>query len=98
MFFAAGPVEQAFTNKRAGFVPLAEHEFFFGYGSFERTLNQLEFAVTRHPFIAGERSPQPTSTSFPYWMGSRLGNDPSPGGVRETRLQPRVHRRLRAER
>lgn len=30
IFFAAGPVEQAVTNHRAGFTPLPEQEFFFG--------------------------------------------------------------------
>lgn len=68
MFFAAGPVEQAVTNKRAGFVPLAEQEFFFGHGSYERTLDQLEFAVTRHPFIAGERF-----TAADVYVGSHIG-------------------------
>ncbi|UHS62863.1 glutathione S-transferase family protein [Agrobacterium vaccinii] len=68
MFFAAGPVEQAVTNKRAGFVPLPEQEFFFGHGSYERTLDQLEFAVTRHPFIAGERF-----TAADVYVGSHIG-------------------------
>ena len=55
MFFAAGPVEQAVTNHRAGFVPAPEQEFFLGYGSYERTVDQLERAVKAHPFIAGDR-------------------------------------------
>lgn len=68
MFFAAGPVEQAVTNKRAGFTPLPEQEFFFGHGSYERTLAQLEYAVTRHPFIAGERF-----TAADVYIGSHIG-------------------------
>ena len=68
MFFAAGPVEQAVTNKRAGFVPLPEQEFFFGHGSYERTLDQLEYAVTRHPFIAGEKF-----TAADVYVGSHIG-------------------------
>lgn len=68
MFFTAGPVEQAVTNKRAGFVPLPEQEFFFGHGSYERTLDQLEYAVTRHPFITGERF-----TAADVYVGSHIG-------------------------
>lgn len=68
MFFTAGPVEQAVTNKRAGFAPLPEQEFFFGHGSYERMLDQLEYAVTRHPFISGERF-----TAADVYVGSHIG-------------------------
>ncbi|WP_337419562.1 glutathione S-transferase C-terminal domain-containing protein [Sinorhizobium fredii] len=68
MFFAAGPVEQAVTNHRAGFVPAPEKEFFFGYGSYERTLDQLEKAVQAHPFIAGDRF-----TAADIYIGSHIG-------------------------
>lgn len=68
MFFAAGPVEQAVTNFRAGFVPAVEQEFFLGYGSYERTVDQLERAVQAHPFIAGERF-----TAADVYVGSHIG-------------------------
>lgn len=68
MFFTAGPVEQAVTNKRAGFVPLPEQEFFFGHGSYDRMLDQLEYAVTRHPYIAGDRF-----TAADVYVGSHIG-------------------------
>lgn len=68
MFFAAGPVEQAVTNNRAGFIPLPEQEFFLGHGSYERTLDQLEYAVTRHPYITGERF-----TAADVYIGSHIG-------------------------
>jgi len=68
MFFTAGPVEQAVTNHRAGFVPLPEQEFFFGHGSYERTLDQLERAVTAHPYIAGDRF-----TAADVYVGSHIG-------------------------
>ena len=68
LFFAAGPVEQAVTNHRAGFNPEAEQEFFFGYGSYERTVDQLELAVSAHPFIAGERF-----TAADVYVGSHIG-------------------------
>ncbi|RQS67304.1 glutathione S-transferase family protein [Burkholderia sp. Bp8963] len=68
MFFAAGPVEQAITNHRAGFVPAAEQEFFFGHGSYERTVDQLERAVRSSTFIAGERF-----TAADVYVGSHIG-------------------------
>jgi glutathione S-transferase len=68
MFFAAGPVEQAVTNHRAGFVPLPEQEFFFGHGSYERTLDQLERAVTASTFVAGDRF-----TAADVYVGSHIG-------------------------
>ncbi|WP_076070279.1 glutathione S-transferase N-terminal domain-containing protein [Sphingomonas montana] len=68
MFFAAGPVEQAVTNHRAGFVPAPSQEFFFGYGSYERTVDQLERAVTGRQFIAGDRF-----TAADVYVGSHIG-------------------------
>ena len=68
MFFAAGPVEQAVTNSRAGFRPAPEEEFFFGYGSYERTVDQLERAVRAHQFIAGDRF-----TAADVYVGSHVG-------------------------
>ena len=68
MFFAAGPVEQAVTNMRAGFRPAPEQEFFFGYGSYERTVDQLERAVGARQFIAGDRF-----TAADVYVGSHVG-------------------------
>lgn len=68
MFFAAGPVEQAVTNRRAGFNPTQDQEFFLGYGSYERTVDQLEQAVLAHSFIAGERF-----TAADVYVGSHIG-------------------------
>ena len=68
LFFAAGPVEQAVTNHRAGFAPLPEQEFFFGHGSYARTVRQLEWAVQAHPYIAGERF-----TAADVYVGSHIG-------------------------
>lgn len=68
MFFAAGPVEQAVTNLRAGFTPTTSQEFFLGYGSYERTVNQLEWATLAHPYIAGYRF-----TAADVYVGSHVG-------------------------
>lgn len=68
LFFAAGPLEQAVTNHRAGFNPTADQEFFFGYGSYERTVDQLERAVLAQPFIAGEHF-----SAADIYVGSHIG-------------------------
>jgi glutathione S-transferase len=68
MFFVAGPLDQANTNRRAGFVPKPEQEFFFGYGSFERAVDQLERAVQAHPYIAGNRF-----TAADIYVGTHVG-------------------------
>ncbi|MEO8490168.1 glutathione S-transferase family protein [Pseudomonas sp.] len=67
MFFAAGPVEQAVTNFRAGFTPTTSQEFFLGYGSYERMVDQLEWAVSAKPYIAGNRF-----TAADVYVGSHV--------------------------
>lgn len=68
MFFAAGPIEQAVTNFRAGFTPVPEQEFFLGYGSYDRTVDELERAIKARPFIAGDRF-----TAADVYIGSHVG-------------------------
>lgn len=68
MFFTAGPIEQAVTNFRAGFVPAPEQEFFLGYGSYDRTVDELERAIQARPFIAGDRF-----TAADVYIGSHVG-------------------------
>jgi len=67
MFFAAGPVEQAVTNKAAGFEPSAERGRTFGYGNFDLTVDVLERAVQAHPYITGERF-----TAADVYVGSQV--------------------------
>ena len=53
--FAAGPIEQAFTNKSMGWEPAADKQAMAGYGSFERAVHTLEQAVTGKRFIANDK-------------------------------------------
>ena len=53
--FAAGPIEQAFTNKSMGWEPAADKQAMVGYGSFDRAIDTLERAVAGKPYIAGDR-------------------------------------------
>ncbi|QDZ06333.1 glutathione S-transferase family protein [Sphingomonas panacisoli] len=54
LFFAAGPVEAAVTNKNAGFIPSDEQGRMFGYGSYDQAIDVLEAAVAKHDYIAGD--------------------------------------------
>jgi glutathione S-transferase len=54
-FYAAGPVEQAFTNKAAGWEVPAERERMFGYGNYERVVAVLDELFTLHDNVCGDR-------------------------------------------
>lgn len=55
MFFAAGPMESAFSNRSAGWEPDADKQRMFGYGNFDLAVDALETAVAGKAFIAGDR-------------------------------------------
>lgn len=54
LFFAAGPVEAAVTNRNAGFIPSDEQGRMFGYGSYDQAIDVLEHAVSQHDYVAGD--------------------------------------------
>jgi glutathione S-transferase len=53
MFFAAGPIEAAVSNKAVGFVVPAERERMMGYGNIVQVMDALEAAVSRGGYLAG---------------------------------------------
>jgi glutathione S-transferase len=55
LFFAAGPFEQAVTNKAYGWNPDEKQEISIGFGSYERTIDALESWFQGHAFVCGER-------------------------------------------
>jgi glutathione S-transferase len=55
LFFAAGPTEAAATNKSLGVVTSDEKRRMVGYGSFDDVMNALEYAVSGHEYIVGDR-------------------------------------------
>ncbi len=67
LFYAAGPVEAAVTNKSLGVVPTEDQQRMVGYGSFDTMLDTLEAAVSVHPFIAGDRF-----TAADVYVGSQV--------------------------
>jgi glutathione S-transferase len=54
LFFAAGPVEAAVTNRSLGWAA-PDHRGRLGYGDFRTVMDMLEFAVSAGPYVAGER-------------------------------------------
>ena len=68
LFFAAGPLEAATTNRFLGFDPPADQQSMVGYGTYERVMDTLERTVTASDYIAGERF-----TAADVYVGSQIG-------------------------
>lgn len=68
MFFAAGPLEAAVTDKALGVTVPAERRVMVGYGDFDRMVTALETAVAGKPYIAGERF-----SAADVYVGSQIG-------------------------
>jgi glutathione S-transferase len=63
MFFAAGPVEAAVSNKALGLVVPQERERMMGYGTVDRALATLEDAVSQGQYLVGDNFSAATSMS-----------------------------------
>ncbi|HTZ02731.1 MAG TPA: glutathione S-transferase family protein [Xanthobacteraceae bacterium] len=68
LFFTAGPVEYAVSNKALGFVVPAERERMIGYGNLAQVMTALEAALSRADYLAGEKF-----TAADLVVGSQLG-------------------------
>lgn len=68
LFFAAGPMESAITNKSLNVVLPPGKEMMAGYGSFEAVMNALEGAIGRAPYLAGE-----AFSAADLYVGSQIG-------------------------
>ncbi|KEY60019.1 glutathione S-transferase family protein [Serratia sp. DD3] len=56
LFFVAGPLEAAFTGKLLDQLAPSDKAFMVGYGSYELTMNTLEFAIKQgRPYLCGEQ-------------------------------------------
>jgi glutathione S-transferase len=67
MFFAAGPVEQAVTNKAMGFTPTAEQERMAGYGNYDRVVDVIDQWLSGRDFVCGDRF-----TASDVYFGSQV--------------------------
>jgi glutathione S-transferase len=68
MFFAAGPVEAAVSNKALGFVVPPGRERMMGYGTFALTMDTLENAVANSDYLVGD-----SFTAADVYVGSAIG-------------------------
>jgi glutathione S-transferase len=68
MFFAAGPIEAAVTNKSMGFEIKPEGERMAGYGSMDAVLNAMETAIAPGPYLLGDQF-----TAADVYFGSQIG-------------------------
>jgi len=68
LFFAAGPLEAAVSNKALGFEVSAEQEMTAGYGSYDRVLDTLEGALAGGGYVAGDRF-----TAADVYLGAHIG-------------------------
>src|ERR1700733_10615881 len=76
LFFAAGPVEAAASNKALGFVVPEGRERMMGYGTYADAMNGLEGAVSQGDYIVGDRF-----TAADVYVGSHIGFRPQFGTI-----------------
>ncbi len=68
LFFAAGPIEAAITNKAMQFEVPDGKQAMAGYGSLELTMGTIENALTGRDYLAGDRF-----SAADLYMGAQLG-------------------------
>jgi glutathione S-transferase len=55
LFYAAGPVEAAVSNKAMGWEPTPERERMFGYGNYDRVVAVLDELFSSRDYVCGDR-------------------------------------------
>ena len=68
LFFAAGPIEAAVSNKALGFVVPQGREGMMGYGTTDRVMAVLEQAVSAAEYLVGD-----TFTAADLYVGAQIG-------------------------
>jgi glutathione S-transferase len=68
LFFSAGPVEAAISNKALGFIVPPERERMIGYGNIAQVMETLEAAVSRGNYLVGD-----SFTAADVYVGSAIG-------------------------
>jgi len=79
MLFAAGPWEQATTNRALGVDVSPEKSAMAGYGDFDRTLKALLGAVPETGYLLGEKF-----TALDVYLGAQIGWGVQFGSVPKT--------------
>jgi glutathione S-transferase len=91
LFFGAGPLEAAWTNKAAGFVVPPERERMMGYGRLETVIDVLEGAVSRADYVVGD-----SFTAADVYIGFGIGLGMQFGVVEKRPAFERYSQRLSA--
>jgi glutathione S-transferase len=91
LFFIAGPLEAAWTNKAMGFVVPPERERMMGYGRFEHVIDALEGAVSRAEYVVGD-----SFTAADVSVGSSIGFGMQFGTIEKRPAFERYWQRLSA--
>ena len=68
LFFAAGPLEAAVTNKNMGFELTEEQQRMAGYGSYDRLVDALTKNINIDSYVCGEQF-----TAADVYLGSHIG-------------------------
>jgi glutathione S-transferase len=76
LFFSAGPVEAAVSNKTLGFVVPPDRERMIGYGNIARVFDTLEAALSRADYLAGD-----SFTAADLYVGAQIGFGMMFGGI-----------------
>ncbi len=90
LFFAAGPLEAAVSNRAFGFEVPKEREMSVGYGTYETVLDTLDYAVSQGRFIAGSRF-----GAADVYVGSHIGWGLQFGSIERRPAFEAYHARLR---
>ena len=91
LFFAAGPVEAAITNRAMGFDIPADKKATVGYGSFDAVVEALETAVADGRYVCGD-----LFTAADVYVGSHIGWGMMFGTLPKRRAFEDYHGRLQS--
>jgi glutathione S-transferase len=91
LFFGAGAIEAAVTNKAMGFELPPDRKPMAGYGSLDDVLNALEGALAKGDYLAGERF-----TAADLYVGAQLGWGMMFGTIEKRPVFERYFERLSA--
>jgi glutathione S-transferase len=89
LFFGAGPLEAATTNKAFGFELPVERKGMAGYGSLPEVIATLEAALAGREYLVGERF-----TTADLYVGAHIGWGMQFGTIEQRPAFERYHERI----
>ena len=89
LFFAAGPLEAAASNKALGLEVPAERKAMVGYGSLADVMSALEAALSGREYLVGDRF-----TAADVYVGSHIGWGMSYGAIEKRPAFERYFERI----